>query len=100
MDRDIFEGREELRSHRQHWSACKQCRLLLRLIRWIIGFGLIGQITALLPGWSWLWWLGICLALFTPAVAVASQWLVSHKIRETETALAELEETMRELEYE
>jgi hypothetical protein len=39
----------------------------------------------------------MCLALFTPAVAVASQLLVSRKIRETETALAELEETMREL---
>lgn len=98
MDRDFSENREELQSLRRGWSAFAGRRLVLWLIRWTIGFTLIGLVAALCPEMSWLWWVGIGFAILTPFTAMACQWLVSRKIREAETALADLEETMPELE--
>lgn len=95
MDCDPGQHREELQSLRRGWSAFTIRRLALWLLRWTIGFALIGLVTALLPGLSWLWWLGIGFALLTPLTAVVGQRLVSRKIRDTEAVLANLEEALQ-----
>ncbi len=98
MNGNFSENREELRSLRRGWSGFSCRRVVLWLIRWTIGFAFIGLFAALFPGMSWLWWVGIGFAMLTPVTAMASQWLVSRKLRQVESALAELQEAMGELE--
>ena len=98
MGGNFSDNREEFQSLRRGWSAFTYRRLVLWLIRWTIGFALIGLFAALYPELSWLWWVGIGVAMLAPVTALASQWLVSQKLRQAESALAELEEAMDELE--
>ena len=72
--------------------------LILWIVRWVIGFLLIWFITGVSGGLGWLWWVGIGFAMLIPVTAMASQWFVSRKLRQAESALAELEEAIGELE--
>lgn len=65
--------------------------LLFWVIRWTIGFILIGIIVHYHSNLFWLWWVGIAFSLITPVISIITKKLINKKLAETKSKLAELE---------
>ncbi|MDJ0942028.1 MAG: hypothetical protein QNJ30_01070 [Kiloniellales bacterium] len=82
------------------WEAFLRERLLGWALRWTIGFFGIFLVTYFYPDFAWLWWAGAGLALFSLALLLGGQWLISRKLAQAEASLDDLETTLEELEAE
>lgn len=90
----IEDSREELRSLKESSDSFLTRRIVLWVIRWIIGFAIIGIVVYFKPGWSWLWWVGLGFAVITPISALLSKIFLDRKLRQVQSTLAELERSI------
>lgn len=73
--------------------------IVLWLLRWIIGFGVIAFVVTLWPSFAWLWWAGAAVAglslfsmLFMRAVLRRKTATVHQRLGELDRMVEELEE--------
>lgn len=80
-------------------SFVKQ-RLILWTVRWAIGFGLIWLSVSIWPQLSWLWWVGVSVALASLAILLGSKWLIARRFDQTTDRIRQAEAEIIELEQE
>ena len=96
-DEDFTFDRSELDAIRAETDAFMRQRYIFWIIRWVIGFALIALIVWFYPDWSWLWWVGAGVALFSLAVLIFGQRALRHKMEQTERTVNEAEAEIRAL---
>lgn len=69
-------------------------RMFLWVIRWTIGFTIIGVLVHFYSGLSWLWWVGIAFASLTPVTSLIARFYMNRKINETREKIEELQNTL------
>lgn len=73
-------------------------RLLLWVIRWIIGFALIWAVTAWTGRFGWLWLAGFIVAILSLMVTLGAQAFVSRRLGKADHRFAETQaRAMREM---
>lgn len=87
---------EELDEIEQSTKTLITRSLIFWVMRWAIGFSIIGIIVYYNNNLSWLWWLGIAIALITPVVSLFTKVILGKKLKETQDKLKELEAMLEE----
>lgn len=88
------ENIEELFQIQESSNKFIKKRLILWVIRWVIGFSIIGVVVHYNENLAWLWWVGIGFALITPILSFFTQKYVNKKLMETHEKIQHLDDAI------
>lgn len=88
---------EELDDIRQEAGRFLGRRMLLWLVRWIIGFGAIAAIVHYQPRLQWLWWVGVGVALVTPLLSWLTRMSIDRQLTQADEKFRELRDTLEDI---
>ncbi len=81
----------ELKSLESSFDVSIKRKLLLWVVRWIIGFAIIAVVTSYFPGVSWLWYVGIAIAIISLIAIFAAKSILSRRFRIARSTIESLQ---------
>ncbi|MYM64887.1 hypothetical protein [Pseudomaricurvus sp. HS19] len=85
---------EELSDIKEEHKGFLRRRIILWVVRWIIGFAIVAVVVRHYPNLFWLWYVAGAIFLVTPITALLAQRFVAGKLGELEKNIENLNQQL------